>query len=400
MFGGAVRYTVSGWIVCRPLGAFKMLNQMTRVAIVASMFAAGSAMGEPEVFSQNGFEADQRAAADAGKLQVAYFTATWCPPCKKMKAETWVDEEVVSWADANAIITPVDVDKYGSLAQKFHARSIPTIVVIVGDKEVARTVGYQSASNFTDWLEGVRDEHAGDLRPMSTTDSSEDTAAVETEELRAGDVLRSYNVEVKKDQSGLGMTGSVLLPQLAKLSKTDPILLETLTERVGELSTLIESGSINATGVREYLQLAPLTEYAEEATAWVEAQLAIPAGKSMLSKHKMLVQNILTDAGSYELASEFIGNPVQQARKLVSASARSTVTLARNLKGNALSAFKTGNTDLLNRGLADLVAMAQISGDDAKANIIANMFGQDAEAAQEAINAAAERAGVEAITIE
>lgn len=379
-----------------------MLNQMTRVAIVASMFTAGAALGEPEVFSHNGFEADQQAAAEAGKMQVAYFTATWCPPCKKMKAETWVDEEVVSWADANAVITPVDVDQHRALASKFRARSIPTIVVIVGDKEVARTVGYQSASKFTNWLEGIREEHSDKLGSssgsVSGSMSGADTSS--TAELNAGDVLRDYNVQVKKDQSGLGMTGSLLIPQLASLSKTDPVLLETLTERVGELSTLIENGSINAAGVREYLQLAPLTEYADEATAWVEAQLAIPAGKSMLSKHKLLVQNILTDAGNYELASEFVGNPVQQARKLISASARSTVTLVRDLKGRAVTDFKNGNTALLNRGLADLVAMAQLSGDENKANVIAKMFGEDASAAQEAINAAAERAGVEPVKIQ
>ena len=283
---------------------------------------------------------------------------------------------------------------------EYRARSIPTIVVIVGEEEVARTVGYQSASKFTAWLEDVREEHASDLRPSAASSSMTEAATEATEELRAGDVLRDYNVQIKKDQSGFGMTGSVLLPQLARLAESDSIVKETLTERVGELAKLIETDSINAAGVREYLQLAPLTEYSDEAIAWVEAQLAIPAGQSMLSKHKLLVQNILTDAGNYELASEFIGNPVQHARKLISASARSTVTLARGLKGEALSAFKTGNTDLLNRSLADLVAMAQLAGDDSKANIIANMFGEDTEAAQAAVNAAAERAGVEAITIE
>jgi len=380
-----------------------MLNHMTRVAIVASLFtvgfAAGAAFGEPEVFSQNGFEADQRAAAEAGKLQVAYFTATWCPPCKKMKKETWVSEEVVSWVDTNAIITPVDVDKYAALARRYKARSIPTTIVILGDKEVARVTGYMSASKFTKWLEGVRQEHASDLRPAGGADSSEGAAEV-AEELNAGEVLRDYSTAVKRDQSGMGLTGSVLLPKLERLAESDPMVLEVLTERVGKLTSMIQDGGINPAGIREYLQLAPMTEYADEATAWVETQLATPVGKSILSKHKLLVQNMLTDAGNYELASEFVGNPVQQARKLISASARSTVTLVRDLEGRAVNEFKNGNTALLNRGLADLLAMAQISGDNAKANVIAKMFGGDSGAAQEAVNAAAERAGVEPITIE
>ncbi|RNC80368.1 MAG: thioredoxin [Phycisphaera sp.] len=382
-----------------------MLNQLTKVSIVAFGLGAGAAFAEPEVFSDAGFKADQEAAVASGKVQIAYFTATWCPPCKKMKAETWVDEEIESWADSYAVITPVDVDRYGSLAAQYRARSIPTIVFIVGDKEVARTVGYQSPSRFIDWLEDTRTEFAADLTPAgmkSGGDSTEaeDAPAPARVEMSAGEVMREYNVQVKKDQSSFGMTGSVLLPRIEELTESSSQFKAEIVERVTKLQQSLESNQLNPTTLREYLQLAPIAGMTDQAVAWIEAQLATPAGQSILSKNRMLVQNLLTDAGRYDLASEFIGEPVQQARKMISAASRSSVTQLRDLEGAALNEFKAGQAALLDRSLADLIAIAQASGDDAKAKVIAKLFGEDTSSAQEAVNAAAERAGVEPLTIE
>ncbi|GAB5497545.1 MAG: hypothetical protein Phyf2KO_26250 [Phycisphaerales bacterium] len=380
-----------------------MLNQLTKVSIVAVGLAAGVAFAEPEVFSDAGFKADQETAAASGKVQIAYFTATWCPPCKKMKAETWVDEEIESWADSYAVVTPVDVDRYGSLAAQYRARSIPTIVFIVGDKEVARTVGYQSPSRFLGWLEDTRTEFAADLTPsgMSVTgEAAEEVPAPARVEMSASEVMREYNVQVKKDQSSFGMTGSVLLPRMKELADSSSEFKAEIVERVTKLHESLEAGQISPTSLREYLQLAPIAGMAEQAVAWIEAQLATPAGQSILSKNRMLVQNLLTDAGRYDLAGEFVGEPVQQARKMISAASRSSVTMLRDLEGAALNEFKAGQTDLLDRSLADLIAIAQTSGDDAKAKVIAKLFGEDAAAAQEAVNAAAKRAGVEPLAVE
>lgn len=378
-----------------------MLNQLTRVSIVACGLASGVAFAEPEVFSDAGFKADQEAAASSGKVQVAYFTATWCPPCKKMKAETWVDEEVESWVDSHAIITPVDVDKYGSLAREYRARSIPTTVFIVGDKEVARIVGYRSPSQFLTWLEDTRTEFASDLTPGSASGGAEmEAPAPAKPAMSAGEVMRDYNVQVKKDQSGFGMTGSVLLPRMAELASNDSAFKDEIIQRVSKLQETLEANQLNPTTLREYLQLAPIAGYADQAVAWIETQLASPAGESILSKNSLLVQNLLTEAGRYDLAGQLVGDPVREARKMVAAASRSAVTQLRDLNGAALDEFKSGQARLLDRGLADLIAIAQTSGDEAKAKIIAKLFGQDSSAAQEAINQAAQRAGVEPVQVE
>jgi thioredoxin-like negative regulator of GroEL len=58
-------------------------------------------------------------------MQVLYFGAPWCGPCKSFKplVEQTVKELNVRWTDIN-----VDYDP--SLSQKYEVTSIPTIVIV------------------------------------------------------------------------------------------------------------------------------------------------------------------------------------------------------------------------------------------------------------------------------
>ena len=58
-------------------------------------------------------------------MQVLYFGAPWCGPCKSFKplVEQTVREMNIRWTDIN-----VDYDP--SLSQKYEVSSIPTIVII------------------------------------------------------------------------------------------------------------------------------------------------------------------------------------------------------------------------------------------------------------------------------
>jgi len=147
-----------------------MLVRMVVAVFVGAVVSVSGAFAEPEVFSDAGFTADQAAAAENDKLHVIYFTASWCPPCKKMKTTTWVDESVVGWLEENAVVTAVDVDEESMIAAEYDISAMPTIVVLNEGEEIARTVGYQGPVGFRDWL--VRAE-AGEL-PQVTQDSLDD----------------------------------------------------------------------------------------------------------------------------------------------------------------------------------------------------------------------------------
>ncbi|RNC80369.1 MAG: hypothetical protein ED559_00700 [Phycisphaera sp.] len=120
--------------------------------VIVLLLLAARSFAEPEVFSDAGFEADKAFAVENNKLHVIYFTAIWCPPCQKMKKTTWVDKSLVSWLGEHAVVSSVDVDDERELAEKYAISAMPTIIVTNEGEEVGRTVGYQGAANFRDWL--------------------------------------------------------------------------------------------------------------------------------------------------------------------------------------------------------------------------------------------------------
>ena len=66
------------------------------------------------------------------------FWATWCAPCKMLAP---VLEEVAK-DHAGLTIGKVNVDEQMELAMQFRIASIPTLVVMEGGKQTAKTVGY------------------------------------------------------------------------------------------------------------------------------------------------------------------------------------------------------------------------------------------------------------------
>lgn len=67
------------------------------------------------------------------------FWAPWCGPCQMMGP---VFEELSSEFKGKMKFAKVNVDEESSLASKFGIQGIPSLVVISGNKEVGRIVGF------------------------------------------------------------------------------------------------------------------------------------------------------------------------------------------------------------------------------------------------------------------
>ena len=64
--------------------------------------------------------------------KLMYLGAEWCGPCKMIKPQL---------KESTLDITYVDIDKQPDIAAKYSIRSIPTILVLEGDKMVGKLVG-------------------------------------------------------------------------------------------------------------------------------------------------------------------------------------------------------------------------------------------------------------------
>jgi thioredoxin 2 len=87
---------------------------------------------------------DRLVAASSLPVVVDYW-APWCGPCRMVTPEL---QKVAARQAGRLIVVKVNTDELSDLGQRFTIRSIPTLAVFAGGKEVARTTGARPASEI------------------------------------------------------------------------------------------------------------------------------------------------------------------------------------------------------------------------------------------------------------
>lgn len=83
------------------------------------------------------------------KLQILYFSAPWCAPCRAFKPA--FNEVVADYKD-DIDVVHIDIDENQDAAIEHNVTSIPTILLIKGDT-VHREKGIMSKVYFKDLIE-------------------------------------------------------------------------------------------------------------------------------------------------------------------------------------------------------------------------------------------------------
>jgi thioredoxin-like negative regulator of GroEL len=100
---------------------------------------------------------------------LAYFTASWCGPCKQMAQTTLTNPAVLNLLKDLKHVA-IDIDEQPTIAERFEIRAVPTFVLLVASGDVAvTTTGYQDADTFVNWLtNGMNEANAALNRQRET----------------------------------------------------------------------------------------------------------------------------------------------------------------------------------------------------------------------------------------
>jgi thiol-disulfide isomerase/thioredoxin len=81
---------------------------------------------------------------------IYYFTADWCPPCKKTRPIV----EELNHEQTEAGFQIIDVDDNFDLVEAFEIKSVPTFIMFDGGIETKRIIGGQNKEDLVKFIHG------------------------------------------------------------------------------------------------------------------------------------------------------------------------------------------------------------------------------------------------------
>ena len=134
-------------VTCPACGKNNRVPFSAREARCAACKTALPRVAEPvDVPSAAAFDA----AVAASPIQIVVdFWAPWCGPCRMVAPEL---QKVAAANAGKYLVVKVNTDALPELGERFNIRSIPTMAVFAGGREVARTAGARPAADIEQFV--------------------------------------------------------------------------------------------------------------------------------------------------------------------------------------------------------------------------------------------------------
>ena len=137
-------------VVCpKCAGANRLEAERAREDPVCGKCGAPLLDGTPVALDDAGFD---RFVSRHELPVVVDFWAAWCGPCRAMAPQF---EQAARQLKGTAVLAKVDSDASPAVSSRFAIRSIPTLVLFRGGKEIKRQAGAVQAAQIVAWVRGA-----------------------------------------------------------------------------------------------------------------------------------------------------------------------------------------------------------------------------------------------------
>jgi thioredoxin 2 len=127
--------------------AYERLGEQVRCAKCKTLLSAPNS--PVEITSSSDFD---RLIARASLPIVVDYWAPWCGPCRMVAPEI---QKVAERQAGRYLVVKVNTDALSDLGERFSIRSIPTMAVFEGGREIARTAGARPARDIEAFVENA-----------------------------------------------------------------------------------------------------------------------------------------------------------------------------------------------------------------------------------------------------
>ncbi len=125
-------------------------------------------------------------------LVIAYFTATWCGPCKQLGPV--LDKVAATYASKGVLLVRIDIDKNKAIAAQFRVQSVPTVYAVFQGQLVADLTPARTEAQLAKTLDQILAQLPVQGEAQSLEAEIEPLIAMGEDVLATGDFPRALSI--------------------------------------------------------------------------------------------------------------------------------------------------------------------------------------------------------------